>query len=220
MGDSHSGAISRGIVRAVQGQMSFVMAGRAATSFSGVYAQEQDSLRKAWVNRVVRALKEHVQEGDVLAIMNIAGKRRSGSWDLKHPTWLLTELYAPIIQAKKASLLLLGDNPALGAHPTQCRHNPHLCAPRASDGLIASMEEFDNLATEFAASRPDVFFFKQSDLWVQTPAGEQFTGQVPGTTTNAYNDQTHSLSVGALYLWPYICSALTQWGFFDTSLAG
>ena len=53
----------------------------------------------------------------------------------------------------------------------------------------------------------------QLDLWLDGSGGG--SNLVPGTTTNGYMDEHHLTTEGGLYLWPYLCAAFDDWGFFD-----
>ena len=69
--------------------------------------------------------------------------------------------------------------------------------------------------TNFARDHgDDVHAFIQGPLWEETP-GVHFWGQVPGTSRAAYKDDDHLLwYVAEAYLWPYMCSAFEDAGFF------
>ena len=116
------------------------------------------------------------------------------------------------MQARNASVVLFGDNPSLTGEPVRCKSNHDLCSLNAEADTRRRAN--DALILDFAAGRPNVFGFIQSDLWTP-PSGESFWGNVPGTTTNAYYDSQHLLIAGAKYLSPYICTAFSEWGLFQ-----
>lgn len=64
-----------------------------------------------------------------------------------------------------------------------------------------------------AAQHPGtVYVFDQLDLWLVGGRGSHL---VPGTLATGYLDTDHLSTWGSMYLWPYVCAAFDEWGFFD-----
>ena len=219
VGDSHAGAIYPGITRAVEGTMRFAYAARASTQFAqhAKHSDNQDEsavdgYQGTWLTRVLAALRANMQPGDVLAVVNVAGGLTYYETNPLH-RWWREDVLRDTVRARNASLVLFGDNPFLNRPATTCRTNHNLCHTDGEQTALRASNDAALLA--FADGQQDVHAFIQAHLW-ESPAGEHFWGQIPGTTANGYFDDGHLLAVGALYLWPYICSAFSQWGFFDT----
>ena len=172
---------------------------------------------------ISNVLQEHLRSGDIVAVTGMHG----------FPVSLL-EFYRdflhPLVVSRGAKLVLIQDFPTIPALPAMCtptRFNPgaEATCERPYDGVVQTQgydgEKVDlpigALAEEFVSSRPDAFYFNQTQGLMCTSTSE--TGVcgyvVPGTHVPAYVDQAHLNLVGSLYLWPFFCAAFRQWGLFD-----
>ena len=156
--------------------------------------------RDFFVPMVIQGLKDNLQAGDIVAVVNYQGTYRLAA----NPDFWDHTILRDIIRPVGASLLLVGDNPSMSGRPPLCHINPQRCSINTVAMQYISQNNEDII--QFAAARPDVFAFTQSHLW--SAPGQHFWGQVPGTMTNGYFDDNHLLSVGAHYIAPYLCSAI------------
>ena len=210
VGDSHAGAIYPAFERALDGRMELLLAARPSTFFQDPSGFE-DEVKATFVRRVLAQLQSNMGRGDLLAIVNFQGDMYTVSGTGQ---WLRESIIRDTIRANEASLLLVGDNPRIIPSPTICNLHHDLCIVTPNTRMIRVHD--DQLIHAFVAlnSKGDLHPFTQTELWT-VPPDQAFWGNVPGTTTIAYQDDHHLLKEGVLYLWPYICSALSRWGFFE-----
>ena len=138
----------------------------------------------------------------------------------------LKQTIIPMVAERGAKLVLMVDSPYLARpnggntcippnniqrcifteqdirnHKMQRWQNPHAT-------LYDYIDRFNTLHEEY----PDtVFVFNQLELWMANGRGSNL---IPGTMTNGFMDWEHLVPEGALYLWPYLCAAFNEWGFF------
>ena len=61
-----------------------------------------------------------------------------------------------------------------------------------------------------------VDFFRSFPLFCTASDASGTCGSVvPGTSAQAYTDTRHLRRAGAMYLWPFFCSAYEAWGLFS-----
>lgn len=201
VGDSHAGALHSAVAGAVKGRMRMAFVGRAGNGFYPDWSEDNGGHKtfgspKAWINTQLNALQANMRSGDVLCIINQHGWINYG--------WMSRSVL-PILPAG-AKVLLVGDNPFLSHTPAVCHGNHNLCS-----GIYPT--EWDTQLQSFAAQHANVRALIQTPFWT-APPGQHFWGNVPGTTTNAYEDTHHLLPEGATYVQPFLCSALRQWDLF------
>jgi len=73
-----------------------------------------------------------------------------------------------------------------------------------------------NVSSTRNSSRPPVYFLSFRELWCSTSdsATASCGPNIPGTNAVGYADGSHLNRAGAVYLWPYLCSAFSRFGFF------
>lgn len=215
VGDSHCASISRMVIRATRGHMRVVALCKSGTFFFPVNGDDD-----MWVPVLVQGLQEQLQPGDAVAI---AVHGAINYFDF------LSDFLVGVLRPHGASLILFADNPQFTRPAPTCVVAPQLCeiSPYAmslesyGESLRAeyvgiTRAQMDQLNQNFAVSNDDVYFWQQFALWGEGPPDEHLWGNVPGTTQRAYYDDSHLLmDVAEGYLWPYLCSSLREWGFFD-----
>ena len=109
-----------------------------------------------------------------------------------------------VLQPRGARLVIMGDPPRLPMHATRCLYQPTNCYT-----TTANSDQNAQLAP-LATSHTGILYVAIHNLFCNSA---NCMGQIPGTTTWAFFDSTHLTQAGALYLWPYLCSALELAGF-------
>ena len=80
-------------------------------------------------------------------------------------------------------------------------------AQSAGGSLMAQGQSFAN---EFS----NVYYYNAGDLFcTSTSPTATCMANVPGMSLLAYFDQDHLSTIGAHYLWPYLCAAFQAFGF-------
>jgi len=218
VGDSHAGALFPAFEKAVQGKMSLLFSAAPGWSF-----------RSACDKRFAE-LEQNVQAGDVVVVASIEYAVRSV--DGHQPFWTTEMAFwrnalIPMLTARGAKLVFVGDTYAIRTTSRMCatpRRAAHFCSYSESElgfgwgyrlahpGSITKRELLSRVK-DFARAYEGTFhiFDQTLDLFMVNGHGSNL---VPGTSTNAYYDEDHLNTDGALYLAPYICAAFDEWGFF------
>ena len=214
VGDSHCASVSLAFERAVSGHMQLVTACKMGTWFLPMGDDEDN-----WVEAVLNGLSAVSQPGDVVAIAQHGAINYNDFLDV---------LMVGILRPKGVSLVLVGDPPLITQPANICEPAPELCeiSPMAMDrydvtGLRPEFvgitrADMEQRLQSYAADQPDVYVLSIAHLFTEGAPGEHLMGNIPGTSQRAYFDNAHLLmAVGGQYLWPYLCSQLREWGFFN-----
>lgn len=223
LGDSHAGAIAPGLMAAVDGAVSMVW---TATGYgcgllpesiinSRFYGDPEDRPRlcKAFNNAIFDVLREQLQPCDIVVIHQ---ERRK--FDV-NPSLVASHMRAiqNVVHAKGAKLVFIGDGLRLPARGSYCI-TPALRSRCTITFDPTSYSFHDETAYATLAQSDGTYFFPIVSLFCDV-AQHSCGAQIPGTDTLAYYDDQHLSSAGALYLWPYLCSFLSDSGLLGTSSA-
>ena len=123
-----------------------------------------------------------------------------------------------IVQARGASLLLLGDVPLLPERAQLCATSI-AAAARCETSRATVLEQTAverNFYSELVqADRTNSTYYMPLDELFCDPnaqAGRECGVVVPGTHTVAFLDSNHINTAGASYLWPFLCDFFTRHG--------
>ena len=202
IGDSHAASIKPSIERAVQGEMILSWVAVTGNTCGYIYSATSGVCLDVR-NRMRQRLEANVLAGDVVFVSHVGYKYYDAqSQQLQRD--LLQDLYMNVLRPRGAKLVIMGDPPRLPMHAVRCLYNPSNCY--ASTTNIDQNQQLASLATNQAG----ILYLEIHGLFCDS---SNCYGQVPGTSTWAFFDNSHLTLAGGLYLWPYICSWLEQAGF-------
>jgi len=127
----------------------------------------------------------------------------------------LLKEYRHLSLARNATLLILGDSGYLPVSAKLCMPTPFM--PNAPKKCVFDRQEavgtrsYLRQQLQALAQDPRVLFFDPFPLFC-----ERYTcgALIPGTNTIAYFDENHWNVAGSLYVWPFLCSFLSEKGVF------
>ena len=169
-------------------------------------------------DHAVAELRVQLRAGDVVAICGLA--------DLHFSRLTLayySEVLMPLIRARGATLLLVGSIPLLKASDAAlCRPTP--ANPEAAVNCEIPYEsakrpwDYRDITERWA--RADAFAMTWNDTAYHLKLFDLFCAPhegtcgavVPGTAIPAYDDKIHLSHAGSLYLAPFLCASLNNWG--------
>ena len=164
------------------------------------------------------SLSTHLRRGDtvLLATLRVPSSSTLAYFD----TFLV-----PLVKDRGATLVVYGDNPKLAErdHPKIPVDDPSVCMPTASKPHALESCETQRNTVEWWVSYDEkvignwadthgghVRFWSQWELWCD----DKVCGStVPGRRdTISYTHGSHLNEAGSLYVWPYFCAAMLDWG--------
>lgn len=161
-------------------------------------------------------IEAHLREGDIIMIANDWSEGLvEGYQGRVEPFWsdhlrLYEGWLVPLAKRVGATVVILGDNPSYTVQyhiedVSVCLQNG--CTMPAS---AAAAQLPDAPIAEWAASHaPLVRYWRQWELWCD---GGTCSWTVPGTDSVGYSDGGHLSAQTNAYLWPFMCSAMYDWG--------
>jgi hypothetical protein len=237
LGDSHSGALLPGLVYAVRGAY---QVRRFRTNTVGTiphhYAGETPTGLKFYVDmykHVLTTLAANIQAGDVVVMSQVMG-----NWDgagvpvtalatgpaTDIPTMSLIDvvekdILTEIIEAKSGRLVIFGDWPYFNG---EMGVQPAGDATTAVADVAKHAQSQAVIETMVAAHPTTAAYFSLVPLFCETgttldstdteKAAGTCSWNIPGTAINGFHNINHLTTVGALYMWPYICDQMTNLG--------
>ena len=202
IGDSHAASIKVGVERAVEGIMSLSFIAITGGTCGLVYSATDGICLDAY-NIIRERLTTNVRNGDIVIVSHAGYKYWDASTQGQQRD-LLRDVYQNILQPRGAKLVIMGDPPVLPRWAVYCLQNVQNCYTSTANTDQNAM--LAPLANEFSG----VIYLPIHHLFCNS---QNCMAQVPGTPTFAFFDTSHLTTAGALYLWPYICSALGAAGF-------
>jgi len=233
VGDSHAADLVGGVARVAESAdfaLGFVAyAGCGYYSPHWVAYQHQmivQGIRQqgecTWVPYLTRAFEELLRPGDIVLVSHIRPRATD-----QHATEFYEETVLPLMRAKQATLVVLGDRPEMPISSLEACYNTRWSSTKVekcqkprnfvythsgySSGKARGTfkADDDTFAPWAARNAPHVRFLATWTLWcTDTTCGPE----VPGTSSFGYHDLGHLNAVGDIYLWPFLCSALSDWG--------
>ena len=229
LGDSHSGAISPGMLAALDGTASVRWMGagfgctvdtEAAITAKMGPGYGDDGRRWDWQRdscitynqQIDVVLSSNARACDVIVIHHM--NRARTATQINEYRQRLQGL-ATLAESKGAQLVLMGDVPRL-----RDGRNAAMCVGGSASACLTSRAEVEaqhqaekDLYLSLVASNPNTVRYLQ--LWDKLCDNNQCGAYVPGTTTLAYADNDHLSNAGATYFYPFMCA----W-FLDNGLVG
>lgn len=202
LGDSHAASIKVGVHRAVQHAMSLSWVALTGTTCGYIY-QATSGLCLDARNIMLAQLTSHVRSGDMVIISH-AGYKFYSAYAQEQQRALLRSLFTTVLQPRGAHLVIMGDPPRLPMYAVRCLYAPQNCHASTTNtdqnAQVASLE----------SESTSILYMPIHDLFCTS---SHCQGQVPGTTTWAFFDDSHLTQAGGLYIWPYLCAAFEMAGF-------
>jgi hypothetical protein len=202
LGDSHAASIKVGVERALQGRMVLAWVGVTGNTCGYIYSATSGFCLEVF-NLMRTQLQAHLRSGDMV-IVSHAGYKFYHASQQQAQIALLRDLYTTILQPRGCNLVIMGDPPTLPMYAIRCLYLPSNC--------YASTTNTDQnaLLAPLAQESTGIAYIEIHSLFCDS---SRCMGQVPGTSTWAYFDDSHLTVSGGLYLWPYLCDAFEAAGF-------
>jgi hypothetical protein len=237
LGDSHSGALLPGLVYAVRGAY---QVRRFRTNTVGTiphhYTGETDVGLKFYVDmykHVLATLSANMMAGDVVVMSQVMGNWNGAGVPVTAtatgpavdiPAMELIDvieqdILTDIVTAKGGKLVIFGDWPYFqGTAGVQPAGN---AAAAVAD--VATHAQSQAVIEAMVAKHPtNAAYFSLVPLFCNTGttladtdtemAAGTCSWNIPGTAINGFHNINHLTTVGALYMWPYICDQMTNLG--------
>jgi len=202
IGDSHAASIKIAVQRAVQHEMALVWTGLTGNTCGYVHLATSGVCLDA-ISIMQTQLTTHLRSGDMVIVSN-AGYKYWNAPAQASQRALLRNLYTTILQPRGAHLVIMGDPPRLPTYAVRCLYQPANCHSSTTNN-----DQNAQLAS-LTSESPGMLYVEIHHLFCNSANCE---GQVPGTTTWAFFDNSHLTTSGGLYLWPYLCAAFEAAGF-------
>jgi len=208
IGDSKAVQLRLGMTQAAAGR--YVVRSYTCAGF-GVKPQSLNRPCAHYASTVRTILQRSLRKGDIVAVAH-----DSTDWFIKpsvrEDVLHTMEYLGQLASTKGASVLLIGDTPTLAGKGWKCI--PTWFNPDAEKACSRSKEEVDkgvrpyHQALETLSQRHgNMFFFDYHDLLCSSSTCGPF---IPNTKVLGMWDDDHLTAEGSRYLWPFLCSVLTD----------